>query len=102
MTAEQLEEFLECWVSLQQMRCRGGPWTHVIEVPEAFAAQVREMCFYRSMSVNDAVEIRGQRYRATEWRGWMPFQGFILVLTGTRFFRMVPRSAETIRLVQGG
>lgn len=103
MNAEQLEVFLMHWAVLQQRRGRGTPWTHVIEVPRAFEAQVREMCFRRGVTAaNDAVEIRGQRYRTDHWRGWMAFQGFALVLTGERFFRMVPRSAETIRLVQGG
>jgi hypothetical protein len=103
MNAEQLEKFLNCWVALQQRRSRGTPWTHVIEVPRAFEAQVRVMCHHRSMThSNDAVEIRGERYRTRDWRGWMAFQGYALVLTSERFFRMVPRSAETIRLVQGG
>jgi hypothetical protein len=103
MNAEQLEAFLQCWVMLQYRRSQGTPRTHVIEVPRAFEQQMREMCFRRGVTAaNDAVEIRGQKYRASEWRGWMAFQGFALVLTSERFFRMVPLSAETIRLVQGG
>ena len=67
MNAEQLEVFLMHWAVLQQRR--------------------------GVTAANDAVEIRGQRYRMDHWRGWMAFQGFALVLTGERFFRMVPRSA---------
>ena len=105
MNAEDLTNFLIHWLSLQQ-NCGRNPWKHELQVPQEFETLVKEMSVNPEVAsrVGWEVEVKGIRHSTPreQWRGWMAFMNYPLILVPGNDFRVVPRSAETIRLVQGG